>query len=126
MHNRAIYNSDHELFRASARRFFSEELEPYIDQWEKEGQLPKEFWLKAGENGFHCCGVPSEYGGPGADFLYNMVLSEEVGFAIGGASVGFFFPQTLLLIIFCMEVARSRSSAGYQKWLQVRRYQLLE
>ena len=74
MHNRAIYNSDHELFRASARRFFSEELEPYIDQWEKEGQLPKEFWLKAGENGFHCCGVPSEYGGPGADFLYNMVL----------------------------------------------------
>ena len=89
MHSRAIYNSDHELFRASARRFFREELEPYIDQWEKEGRLPKEFWLKAGENGFHCCGVPSEYGGPGADFLYNMVLSEEVGFAIGGASVGF-------------------------------------
>ena len=89
MHNRAIYNSDHELFRASARRFFRKELEPYIDQWEKEGRLPKEFWLKAGEKGFHCCGVPSEYGGPGADFLYNMVLSEEVGFAIGGASVGF-------------------------------------
>ena len=89
MHDRAIYNSDHELFRASARRFFREELEPNIDQWEKDGLLPKEFWLKAGENGFHCCGVPDEYGGPGADFLYNMVLSEEVGFAIGGASVGF-------------------------------------
>ena len=89
MHDRAIYNSDHELFRASARRFFREELEPNIDQWEKDGLLPKEFWLKAGENGFHCCGVPAEYGGPGADFLYNMVLSEEVGFAIGGASVGF-------------------------------------
>ena len=89
MHDRAIYNSDHELFRASARRFFREELEPNIDQWEKDWLLPKEFWLKAGENGFHCCGVPAQYGGPGADFLYNMVLSEEVGFAIGGASVGF-------------------------------------
>ena len=89
MHDRAIYNSDHELFRTNARRFFREELEPNIDQWEKDGLLPKEFWLKAGENGFHCCGVPDEYGGPGADFLYNMVLSEEVGFAIGGASVGF-------------------------------------
>ena len=89
MHDRAIYNSDHELFRINARRFFREELEPNIDQWEKDGLLPKEFWLKAGENGFHCCGVPAEYGGPGADFLYNMVLSEEVGFAIGGASVGF-------------------------------------
>ena len=64
-------------------------MEPNIDQWEKDGRLPREFWLKAGENGFHCCGVPVEYGGAGADFLYNMVLSEEVGFAIGGASVGF-------------------------------------
>ena len=89
MHDRAIYNSDHELFRANARRFFREELEPNIDQWEKDGLLPKEFWLKAGENVFNCCLVPDEYGGPGADFLYNMVLSEEVGFAIGGASVGF-------------------------------------
>lgn len=89
MHNRSIYNSDHELFRDNARRFFREELEPNIEEWEKEGRLPKEFWLKAGENGFHCCGIPEEYGGPGADFLYNMILSEEVGYAIGGASVGF-------------------------------------
>ncbi len=89
MHNRPIYNSDHELFRDNARRFFREELEPNIDQWEKEGRLPREFWRKAGENGFHCCGIPEEYGGPGADFLYNMVLSEEVGYAVGGASVGF-------------------------------------
>ncbi|MBK52983.1 MAG: acyl-CoA dehydrogenase, partial [Gammaproteobacteria bacterium] len=41
-----------------------EELEPNIDQWEKAGQLPRDFWLKAGEKGFHCCGVPEEYGGP--------------------------------------------------------------
>ena len=89
MHNRSIFNSDHELFRSNARRFFREELEPNIDQWENEGVLPREFWLKAGVNGFHCCGIPEQYGGPGADFLYNMVLSEEVGYAIGGASVGF-------------------------------------
>jgi long-chain-acyl-CoA dehydrogenase len=89
MHNRAIFNSDHELFRSNARRFFREELEPNIDQWESDGVLPRAFWEKAGTMGFHCCGIPEEYGGPGADFLYNMVLSEEVGYAIGGASVGF-------------------------------------
>ena len=89
MHDRAIYNSDHELFRNNARRFFREELEPNIDQWESDGVLPRAFWEKAGAMGFHCCGIPEEYGGPGADFLYNMVLSEEVGYAIGGASVGF-------------------------------------
>ncbi|MFK7864532.1 MAG: acyl-CoA dehydrogenase family protein [Pseudohongiellaceae bacterium] len=89
MHDRSLFTSEHELFRSNARRFFREELEPHIDQWENEGVLPREFWLKAGANGFHCCGVPEEYGGPGADFLYNMILSEEVGYAIGGASVGF-------------------------------------
>jgi len=89
MHNRAIYNSDHELFRSNARRFFREELEPNIDQWEADGVLPRAFWEKAGTMGLHCCGIPEEFGGPGADFLYNMILSEEVGYAIGGASVGF-------------------------------------
>ena len=89
MHDRAVYDTHHELFRSNARRFFREELETNIERWEKDGVLPREFWLKAGEKGFHCCGIPEEYGGPGADFLYNMVLSEEVGYAIGGASVGF-------------------------------------
>ena len=54
VHDRVIYNSDHELFRSNARRFFREELETNIDQWEKDGALPREFWLKAGKNGFHC------------------------------------------------------------------------
>jgi long-chain-acyl-CoA dehydrogenase len=113
MHDRAIYNSDHELFRANARRFFREELEPNIDQWEKEGCLPREFWLKAGENGFHCCGVPEEYGGPGADFLYNMVLSEEVGFAIGGASVGFSVSSDIVAYY----LLHSGADEQKQKWL---------
>ena len=58
--------------------------------------------------------------------FYNMVLSEEVGFAIGEQVSVFQFPQILLLIISCMEVARSRSGTGCQKWLQVKRYQLSE
>lgn len=89
MQNRSIYNSDHELFRENVRRFFRSELEPNIEQWEEESVVPRSLWEKAAENGFLCCGVPEEYGGPGADFLYNMVLSEETGYAIGGASVGF-------------------------------------
>lgn len=89
MQSRAIYNSEHELFRENVRRFFRAELEPNIDQWEEQSVVPRSLWNKAAENGFLCCGVPEEYGGPGADFLYNMVLSEETGYAIGGASVGF-------------------------------------
>ena len=49
---------DHELFRQSAR--FFRRVRTNIDQW--LGTV-REFWLKAGEKGFHCCGVPEEYGG---------------------------------------------------------------
>ena len=113
MHDRSIYNSDHELFRSNARRFFREELEPNIDQWERDGSLPREFWLKAGENGFHCCGIPEQYGGPGADFLYNMVLSEEVGYAIGGASVGFSVSSDIVSYY----ILHSGSEEQKQYWL---------
>ena len=113
MHNRAIYSSDHELFRSNARRFFREELEPNIDQWEQDGVLPREFWLKAGSNGFHCCGIPEQYGGPGADFLYNMVLSEEVGYAIGGASVGFSVSSDIVAYY----LLHNGSEEQKQRWL---------
>ncbi len=89
MENRAIYDSDHELFRANARRFFREELEPNIEEWENASIVPREFWRSAGEKGLLCCGIPEEYGGPGADFKYNMISSEEIGYAIGGGSCGF-------------------------------------
>ena len=89
MTSRSVYSSDHELFRDNARRFYREELEPNIEQWENDGIIPREFWLKAGENGLLCCGIPEQYGGPGGDFYYNMISSEEIGYAIGGGSCSF-------------------------------------
>lgn len=89
MENRAIYDAEHELFRDNARRFYREELEPNIEAWEDAGIVPREFWRSAGEKGLLCCGIPEKYGGSGADFKYNMVSSEEIGYAIGGASCGF-------------------------------------
>lgn len=89
MHDRAIFNSDHKLCRSNTRRFFRAELEPNIAQREEAGILPREFWLKTGEMGFHSCGEPEACGGPGAGFLDHRVLSEEVGYAFGGSSVGF-------------------------------------
>lgn len=96
MLDRKVYSTEHGLFRDSIRRFFREELEPNIEQWEQDGAIPKAFWEKAGSHGFLCCGVPEEYGGLGADFLYNMVVSEETGYAVGGASVGFSVPADIV------------------------------
>jgi acyl-CoA dehydrogenase len=35
-------------------------------------------WKKMGEQGFLCMWVPEEYGGLGADFLYSVIVAEEV------------------------------------------------
>lgn len=51
---------------------------------------------KAGDQGFLCCGVPGQYGGPGADFFYNIILSEEGGYGIGSSSLGFFMQSDIV------------------------------
>lgn len=96
MHSRKIYNSDHEMFRDSARRFFKEEVEPHIEQWEADGVPPRSFWKKAGANGFLCSGMPEQYGGSGADFFYNIILSEEGGYGIGSGSLGIFMQSDIV------------------------------
>lgn len=85
----SIFSEDHELFRSTVRRFMRTEVEPHIAAWEHEERVPRKAWLKAGECGLLCPGVPAEYGGAGADFLYNVIVAEETGYAIGGGSLPF-------------------------------------
>ncbi|NQU13428.1 MAG: acyl-CoA dehydrogenase family protein [Desulfobacteraceae bacterium] len=73
------YTEEHRIFRETVRRFFGKEVVPYADEWEEAGIVPKEVWRKMGEQGFLCMDVPEEYGGFGADFLYSVILSEELG-----------------------------------------------
>lgn len=113
MRNRSVYSADHELFRDTARRFYREELEPNIEQWENEGIIPREFWRKAGAKGLLCCGIPETYGGPGGDFSYNMISSEEIGYAIGGGSCGF----ALQSDITAYYVLNHASEELKQRWL---------
>jgi len=73
------YTEEHRIFREAARRFFAKEVIPYADEWEEAGKVPKSVWLKMGEQGFLCMDVAEEYGGLGADFLYSVILTEELG-----------------------------------------------
>ena len=73
-----VYTPEHEDFRKTARTFYEREVVPFHDQWEKDGIVPRELWLKAGEAGLLCFDVPEDYDGPGVDdFRYNVILSEE-------------------------------------------------
>ncbi len=73
------YTEEHRIFREAVKRFFAKEIIPYADEWEEAGIVPKSVWLKMGEQGFLCMDVPEEYGGLGADFLYSVILTEELG-----------------------------------------------
>jgi len=75
---RTLFQPEHEQFRESVRKFFETHAVPYHAQWEKDGQIDRKLWNKAGEMGFLAPSVPEEYGGMGLDFLYNVVFDEEL------------------------------------------------
>jgi acyl-CoA dehydrogenase len=88
MFRRTVFNEDHEMFRDQIRRFVKTEIEPNHAQWEKDGRVSREAWRKAGENGLLCAAMPEEYGGAGADFLFSMVVMEELA-RVGAMGPGF-------------------------------------
>jgi acyl-CoA dehydrogenase len=85
---RPVYREDHEMFRDQVRRFIEKEIVPFHAEWEKNGIVPKDVWLKAGAHGLLCITVPEEYGGPGGDFGHSAVLIEELA-RVNATAVGF-------------------------------------
>ena len=72
------YTEEHKIFRQAIRKFFEKEVIPHVEEWEEAGIVPRSIWKKMGDQGFLCMDVPEEYGGMGADFLYSVILSEEL------------------------------------------------
>ncbi len=72
------YSEEHRIFRDAVRKYLEGEVAPHVDQWEKDGLVPRSEWRKLGEQGFLCMDVPEAYGGFGLDFLYSAILTEEL------------------------------------------------
>ncbi|MCB4365311.1 acyl-CoA dehydrogenase family protein [Hydrogenophaga taeniospiralis] len=88
MIDRTLFNTDHEAFRDSFRRFVEKEIAPFHGGWEEQGYVDRAVWRKAGENGFLCMTMPEAYGGAGADKLYSVAQMEEIARA-GVSGIGF-------------------------------------
>jgi acyl-CoA dehydrogenase len=84
---RACYGEEHRLFRDSVRIFFQRHLEPELDRWEHERIVDRQFWRIAGQAGLLCPTVPEAYGGPGLDFRFNAVVTEELTYFRSTASL---------------------------------------
>ena len=88
MQAQATFSEEHRQFRDTVRRFFQREIEPNIRQWEHDGIFPRDLFRRAGAAGILQAGIPTEYGGGGGDFLHHVILHEEHGYSVAGASMG--------------------------------------
>ncbi|WP_249870741.1 acyl-CoA dehydrogenase family protein [Oceanobacillus saliphilus] len=74
----SFLTSEHDIFRESLRKMLDKEVYPFYEQREAERAIPREVWLKLGENGFLLPWVEEKYGGLELDFSYSTVLIEEL------------------------------------------------
>jgi len=78
---RDIFDSDHDMFRETARSFFENDCKPFHGEWEEKGEVPRDLWLRAGELGLLSNMVPEEYGGLGLDCKYPAIVWEEQSYS---------------------------------------------
>jgi alkylation response protein AidB-like acyl-CoA dehydrogenase len=95
MIKRSIFSTEHEMWRESVRRFVEKEIVPFHAQWEHDGIVPRELWHKAGEAGMLCCTVDEKYGGLGLDYLFDVVVYEEL-WRVGASGPGFLIHSDLV------------------------------
>ncbi len=74
------FSKKHDLFRDRLKAFLAKEVTPNVPQWEHDHIVPKSAWQKFGKAGFLCPTVAPEYGGIGGDFLYSIIVAEELSY----------------------------------------------
>jgi len=114
---RALFDDEHEQFRASVRRWLDNEIVPHHLEWDAAGIVPRSVFADAGRHGFVGMAVPEEYGGGGVDdFRYNLVIIEEVqASGVGGAGLGITLHNDICLPYFlryCTDEQRARWLPG--------------
>jgi acyl-CoA dehydrogenase len=109
---RTLFNAEHDLFRDQVRRFIATEITPHHAEWEKAGIVPRSVWLKAGELGLLCTGVPEDYGGAGGDFLFGAIMIEEM--ARAGATGPTFYLQSEIVAPYLVHYG---TEAQKRRWL---------
>lgn len=109
---RPLFSSEHELYRDQVRRFVAAEIVPHHARWEREGQVDRALWTKAGEAGLLCPSLGEDLGGPGGDFLHAVIVVEEVA-RVGASGPGFFVHSEMV----APYIAAFGSAAQQQRWL---------
>src|SRR5471030_2642571 len=73
------FGEEHAMLREALRRFVEKEIEPFAQQWESDGFVPREVLRKMGDQGFLGIRQAEQYGGAAMNVLGTVVLAEELG-----------------------------------------------
>ena len=74
------FTPEHEEFRRMVRRFVKDEIAPNVEAWEHAKAFPaKELFPKMGELGMLGASYDPEYGGVGADYMFHVIVADELG-----------------------------------------------
>ncbi|MDA8192408.1 MAG: acyl-CoA dehydrogenase family protein [Thermaerobacter sp.] len=82
-----LFHEEHDMFRETARRVVAQELAPHVEEWERDGFVPKDVFRRLGQGGYLGVRLPEEYGGLGGDALYEAVWIEELA-KVGAGGIG--------------------------------------
>jgi acyl-CoA dehydrogenase len=78
LHRHPWMDEDIEAFREQARRYIAGELVPHLEQWRRQGYVPREVWRPFAELGFLLPELDERHGGAGASLAYQLVMQDEL------------------------------------------------
>ena len=109
---RTVFREDHDMLRQTVRRFLARECLPRQAQWDRDGVVDRETWLKAGREGLLCTALDPAWGGGGGDFGHSAVIVEEIARSgVGGLGFG------LHSDVVAPYIARLGTPEQKQRWL---------
>lgn len=108
------FKEEHNIFRQGLKAFLEKEVLPHVDDWEEEGQIPKDLWPKFGEMGYMGLNFPEAYGGSDADFWYTVVYMEEIWKCYSG---GFAITPTVISYMAAPYISKYGSDRLKEKYL---------
>ncbi len=80
-------DESHKEFRAALRQMCDTKVAPYAGEVDRDSRFPWESFKACAEMELPSLGIPSEYGGSGADMVTQAIMAEEVARACTSTSV---------------------------------------
>lgn len=80
-------SDEQKALRETVRRFMAAEVLPNLDQWERDGELPRELHKKAGQLGLLGVAFPEAVGGGGGSLADAIAVVEELHYAGGSGGL---------------------------------------